>query len=141
MKRLIAAVLLYVVCSPLSIPPEPVKQPLRGWQCLAWVVHDEARGESLRGARAVLDVVLARMKSTGKTACEIIAQPKQFSGYNERAVYLVSKLAIGRYIVVANMKPVVRGCKFFHAVYVSPAWATKMKRCAQIGRHIFYKEK
>lgn len=133
---------LVLVCSPLAIPPKvkPYTGPEQ-WRCLAWVVHDEARGEPLKGARAVLDVVLARMKATGKSACEVIAQPRQFSGYKgHKALYELSDETLRRFVKVAKMKPVAVECKHFHATYVRPVWATKMRVCFRIGRHVFLKE-
>jgi len=143
MKRWIVLLVLLLVCSPLAIPPAmPKWKGPEQWRCLAWVVHDEARGEPLKGARAVLDVVLARMKDSGKTACEIVAAPRQFSGYkHERQLYELKNEALLRFVQVAKMKPIAVECKHFHATHVSPAWATKMIRCFQIGRHVFYKER
>lgn len=142
MKRLFLALILCFICLPLSTPQKVEYKPPEAWRCMAWVVHDESRGEPLRGARAVLDVVLWRMKKTGKSACEIVAQPKQFSGYKgERVLYELSDEALARFVRVAKMKPVAVQCTHFHAVYVRPAWATKMTRCYQIGRHVFYKER
>lgn len=142
MKRLIAALLLAIVCSPIAVTKEVVHTPTPSWRCLAWVVHDESRGEPLKGSRAVLDVVKKRMKDSGKSACEVVAEPKQFSGYSERKLYEeVSDEALHRYKRVAKMKPVAVECKYFHAVTVRPAWATKFKPCIRIGKHIFYKEK
>jgi spore germination cell wall hydrolase CwlJ-like protein len=144
MLRVLLAILLAIVCSPLASPqkvrytsdPKP-----KAYQCLAWVVHDESRGEPLRGSRAVLDAVLKRMKDSGKAACEVIAEPSQFSGFYPEAPYDVSKEALQRFVAVAKMKPVTVECKYFHAVYVHPAWANKMTKCFQVGKHIFYKEK
>lgn len=145
MKKVLLAILLAVICSPLAIPGKVVYNPVpkqpTSWQCMAWVVHDESRGEPLKGSRAVLDVVLKRMKDTGKKACEVIAQPSQFSGYHSSAPYRVSKEAVERFVRVAKMRPVTVECKYFHAEYVHPEWATKMTKCFQIGKHIFYKEK
>lgn len=140
-KRILAAIALALVCAPLAIPKKPVKHAPEPLKCLVWVVHDESRGEPLRGSRAVLDAVLKRMKDTGKGACEIVSQPRQFSGYNAQAMYVDNKEALARYHVVKRMKPVTHECKYFHAVYVHPAWANKMTRCFRIGKHVFYKEK
>lgn len=144
-RKLVVAMLLAITCSPLAIPQQVVyntapKQPEES-HCMAWVVHNESRGEPLKGSRAVLDVVLKRMQDSGKKACEVIAEPKQFSGYYERSVHEVSEEALQRFIAVAAMRPVTTKCKYFHAKRVSPAWATKMTKCFQIGNHIFYKEK
>ena len=144
-KKLVVAIFLAIACSSLAIPtnvaytvvPETPKET----KCLAWVVHNESRGESLEGSRAVLDVVLKRMRDSGKEACDVIAERRQFSGYHERAVRNVSEEALRRYDVVSAMKPVGYKCKYFHAKHVRPAWATKMTKCFRIGNHLFFKEK
>lgn len=52
--------------------------------CMAQVIHDEARGESLAGKEAVAQVVLNRMKDGrfGRGACGVARKPRQFSGYH-----------------------------------------------------------
>ena len=52
--------------------------------CMAQLIHDEARGESLAGKEAVAQVVLNRVRSGkfGKGVCGVARAPKQFSGYH-----------------------------------------------------------
>lgn len=141
MKYLIAAILMVIVTVPLAAPQKVAYKPIPSWRCLAWVVHDESRGEPLKGSRAVLDVVKKRMKDSGKSACEVVAEHRQFSGYGKKWLYEdVDEVALLRYKRVAEMKPVAVECKYFHATNVRPAWATKMKPCYRVGKHIFYKE-
>lgn len=145
--RWLLAILLVAVCSPLAkIPPppptlKPVIKTITPEECLAWVIHSEARGESLRGARAVLDVVYARMKKRKKGACQIISAKKQFSGYHRGAFNKVTDGMLDRYYQASKLKPVMKGCTYFHADYVFPAWKDEMIECGVVGRHIFYKEK
>lgn len=49
--------------------------------CIALAVYYEARGESIRGQRAVASVIVNRAKSGlfPTTACGVVFQPKQFS--------------------------------------------------------------
>lgn len=108
--------------------------------CLAWVVWDEARGEPVESRRAVLDAVRERMKQKGKTACEVIAEPRQFSGYKLSYVQQVDENMLTMYEEADRIKPQVRGCAYFHATYVSPSWASKLTKCATINKHVFYKE-
>lgn len=145
--RWLLAGLLAAVCSPLATispspyVPKPLPREISAEECMAWVVHSEARGESLRGARAVIDVVHARMKKNKKGACQIISARKQFSGYKKGVFSKVTDSMLDRYHKAVALKPVVKGCTFFHATYVEPAWKFSMIECGQVGNHIFYKEK
>lgn len=141
MIRFLLTILLTTSCSVLAAPVKVLKEPVSVVQCGAWVIHDEARGESLKGARAVLDVVKERARLSGKTVCDVVKQPKQFSGYRKGQSFNVTAEQIERYWTVARMKPVVKGSTHFHATYVTPPWRKKMKLVKKVGRHIFYKEK
>jgi spore germination cell wall hydrolase CwlJ-like protein len=146
MKWLLA-ILLVAVCSQVATPPPmpPVPSPVvaitPSIRCMAWVIHDEARGEPLRGAKAVLDVVRTRMKKRKKTACQIISAKKQFSGYRRGVFDNVTDKMLARYFEADRMAPVMRGCEYFHANYTLPAWSNDMVRCGRVGAHVFYKEK
>ena len=145
MMRSVVFVLLMTACTQLSTPAQLVQKPVQldssDRACLAWVIDSEARGESLRGARAVLDVVLARSKNRKLTPCEVVAQRRQFSGYRPGVFNNISEEALTRYEVVRKMAPVAASCQYFHATYVSPPWITGMRRCTKVGNHIFYKPK
>lgn len=118
--------------------PEVGRQGLSSVACRAWAIHDESRGEPIQGQRAVLDVVIARAKKRKLSSCEIIMQPRQFSGYNGQELVVTEEM-LARYWKVARMKPVVEGCDYFHAKYVHPAWTSKMKQCKVVGNQKFYK--
>lgn len=137
------AVLLLAVCStlatPRTIPPAPVPVISSETKCAAWVTWDEARGEPLKGARAVLDAVIARMHKRNKTACEVVKERYQFQGYKPGITKEIPDEALTRYEAVRKMPPVTANCEYFHATHVHPAWSFKMRRCKQVGNHIFYK--
>ena len=108
--------------------------------CLAWIVWSEARGEPLRGKRAVLDVVKARMKASGQSACSVVSSPHQFSGYKKGMKIKVSEKQLTEYREVVSMSPVAANCNYFHNTSVNPHWAKGMKFCIRVGRHLFYKQ-
>jgi spore germination cell wall hydrolase CwlJ-like protein len=143
LSKALLAIFLAAYCQALAVPSEVVLKPLRATekQCKAWVVWDEARGEPSKGARAVLDAVLTRMKKRNKTACEVVAEPKQFSGYRPFITFKIDDKILANYEAIRKLPPVVVGCDYFHAVYVSPKWARGMQKCKQVGNHIFFKEK
>lgn len=144
MKKLLVLLLL-LVSAELAIPPEVIKEPYKrppsDSECMAVAIHDEARGEPVKGMRAVLDTILARMKKRNKTACEVVLEHKQFSGMKPYMLFDIPEEIITNYEKVARLPPVVRGCDYFHATHASPKWAKEMTICKQVGKHIFYKEK
>src|SRR5438874_2634398 len=146
MRWMLAVLLLaysMTLATPHAVPPAPAAPVpiLSDEKCSAWVVWDEARGEPLKGARAVLDAVLARMHKRNKTACEVVKERYQFQGYKPGAIQKVPDEALTRYEAVRKMPPVTANCEYFHATYVHPAWRLKMRRCKQVGKHIFYQPK
>lgn len=126
----------------------------REQRCLAAAVYFEARGEPVKGQAAVAQVVLNRVKAPSypSTICGVVYQNKkwrnrcQFSfacdGIRDK---VTDKKSYAQAAKVA--KSVTRGKSWsrvvgssthYHATYVKPRWAKKMKRLTKIGRHIFY---
>lgn len=129
--------------TPLAVPSKVPLAPAITIDdiCLAWVIDNEARGESILGQRAVLDVVKNRMATKKLTACQVVKEPYQFSGYHKGMKLKATKEMLHRLDDVSKMKPVVPSATYFHAKYVRPSWAAKMKRILTIGRHIFFAER
>lgn len=126
----------------------------REQRCLAAAVYFEARGEPAAGQAAVAQVVLNRVKAPSypSTICGVVYQNKkwrnrcQFSfacdGIRDK---VTDKKSYSQAAKIA--KSVTRGKSWsrvvgssthYHATYVKPRWAKKMKRLTKIGRHIFY---
>jgi spore germination cell wall hydrolase CwlJ-like protein len=124
--------------------------------CLATAIYHEARYESARGQRAVAEVVLARTRTRGrpKSVCGVVyegawrATGCQFSftcdGLSDRAgnterwsrAKRIAREALAR---KGKSARVARGASHYHAAYVRPRWAKRMRRVARIGTHIFYR--
>jgi spore germination cell wall hydrolase CwlJ-like protein len=138
MIRWLVGMLLMVACSRLASLPAPLAPLYDDNICLAWVVDDEARGEPPRGQRAVYDVVKHRMVVRRKTACEVVMERKQFSGYKPGMHLYVNDLMLDRLSRIQKMRPVVPKADYFHATYVKPSWAALMKQKLKIGLHVFY---
>ncbi len=123
--------------------------------CLSTAVYFEARGESYRGQVGVAQVVMNRVKSRAfpNSICGVVFQNKswrnrcQFSfacdGIPDRvrepdawakAEEVTQKVTSGEIYL-----PEVADAINYHANYVYPAWAPRMKRLTQIGTHIFYR--
>ena len=107
--------------------------------CIAVTLTKEAATEGLLGKRAVYDTIISRMKGSGKTACQVILQPNQFSWTKDIETFpSPSKKELTTYRFVAKMKPVVEGAKYFHRKDIKPSWAKKMKSKLKIKSHVFY---
>ncbi len=132
-----------MLCVSLLSTPSPISLITDDTLCLAWVVQDEARGEPVKGQKAVLDVVLKRMEVRHLSACEVVKQPSQFSGYKQgmeiKLYENVSLESLTKLHELCKMEPVVKNSEYFHAQSTKPSWRNKMKRVVQIGKHIFYR--
>jgi spore germination cell wall hydrolase CwlJ-like protein len=124
-------------------------------RCLAQAIYFEARGEPPGGQAAVAGVILARTRDERypSSICRVVYQNAQrrnacqFSfacdGVRDsimeprawqRAKRIANHVLGGRWPLHH-----IRGATHYHATYVSPGWAPKMKRLAKIGRHVFYR--
>ncbi len=125
--------------------------------CMATAIYFEARGESYRGQVAVGQVVMNRVahKLYPDTICGVVYQNQskrnacQFSfacdGIPER---VTEQKAWDQAMKIA--KDVVSGKEYiadvgysthYHATYVYPHWAPRMKKNTKIGMHVFYQFK
>ncbi|HEU6442695.1 MAG TPA: cell wall hydrolase [Microvirga sp.] len=126
-------------------------------RCLAEAVYFEARSEPEEGQAAVAQVVLNRVKSGlyPSSICGVVYQNRhrhlacQFtfacegkalritdSTSWERAKRVASAVLEGKTYLAD-----VGGSTHYHANYVRPYWARRLKKMDVIGRHIFYKLK
>lgn len=125
--------------------------------CLATAIYFEARGENYRGQVAVAQVVRNRVKHRAypNSICSVVFQNQswknrcQFSfacdGIPERikekkawkqAEEIATKVINGD-IYLAE----VANATHYHANYVRPKWAPKLRKLTKIGVHIFYRFK
>lgn len=117
------------------------------------VLVGEAGGEGSAGIAAVAEVIRNRMERSGKSAYEVVTQPKQFSclnnttpeklvrrhaHVNNQQAYMCARLLIHDPFNAA-ISDTVKGATHFHAVEVFPVWANPTKRTAVIRHHIFYR--
>jgi hypothetical protein len=143
--------------APVTVFPEEPKTEYsaQDLNCLAQAVYFEARSESYRGQVAVAQVVMNRLAHPlyPKTICKVVFQDSgkrnacQFSfacdGIPEvvrekkpweQAEEIAKKVASGELYL-----PEVGNATHYHATYVYPDWAPRLKRVTKIGMHIFYK--
>ena len=124
------------------------------FQCMATAIYFEARGESYRGQVAVGQVVLNRVshKLYPGTICGVVYQNQhkrnacQFSfacdGRPERiteAKAWAQAEEIARGVISGELYLTEVGhATHYHATYVYPHWAPRMKKVTKIGLHVFY---
>ena len=137
---------------PISSIPDNLSKEQR---CLAEAVYFEARSEPPEGQAAVAQVVLNRMKSGLYPAsiCGVVYQNRhrhlacQFtfacegkalrtteSDAWDQAKQIASAVLEGKTYLAE-----VGGATHYHAKYVRPYWAKRLKKMDVIGQHIFYK--
>ncbi|ODT46110.1 MAG: hypothetical protein ABS59_15210 [Methylobacterium sp. SCN 67-24] len=128
----------------------------REQRCLAEAVYFEARSEPEEGRAAVAQVVLNRVKSGiyPTSVCGVVYQNRhrklacQFTFACEGKSLRITEPAswqaaerIARDVYEGRVYLTdVAAATHYHADYVSPRWAAKMKKMDRIGRHIFYSE-
>ncbi|MDQ0546990.1 spore germination cell wall hydrolase CwlJ-like protein [Methylobacterium brachiatum] len=136
------------------IDPESLDKEQR---CLSEAVYFEARSESEAGRAAVAQVVLNRVKSGlyPSSVCGVVYQNRhhymgcQFSfacegkslritdaGAWESATRIARSVIEGRTYLAE-----VGAATHYHADYVRPGWARRLRKMDVIGRHIFYQLK
>lgn len=125
--------------------------------CLETAIYFEARGESYRGQVGVAQVVMNRVKHRlyPNTICGVVFQNQnrrnacQFSfacdGIPEtvtekdawaQAEEIAKKVVDGEIYLTE-----VANATHYHASYVYPDWAPRLKRLTKIGQHVFYRFK
>ncbi len=126
-------------------------------RCLAEAIYYEARGEGVAGEKAVAEVVLNRLHSGryGGSICRVVYEGVQeaqcqFSFACDGARYgpkspadwrsaglLAARILTGEE-VLANATGEATN---YHAAQIRPAWANRLVLTAQIGNHIFYRQR
>lgn len=145
--------------------PPPPREPFQNvseeeQKCLAQAIYFEARGEPVDGQQAIGDVVLNRVRSESypDSVCGVVWQGVPRSGIPDRLFRCQFSFACDGLPETPHNGPAwkqameiawvmlhtgMRGSLhdnvlYYHAEYVSPAWARAMFQVAQIGKHVFY---
>ena len=126
-------------------------------KCLAEGIYFEARGESKHGQKAVAQVIVNRVKNPvfPNSICGVVYHNKhmrnrcQFSfacdGIRDRVrskkAWRVATTIANKVIDGKVWLKEVGSASHYHADYVRPRWARKMKKMSKIGKHIFFRTK
>lgn len=123
------------------------------WRCLSEALYFEARGETVKGQIAVAEVILNRVSSSRfpDTVCGVIRQGTgrkfacQFTyTCDGRPEHISEPAAFSRVGKIARMmlngapRTLAGGATFYHTTGVNPRWASKFRRTARHGVHLFY---
>jgi N-acetylmuramoyl-L-alanine amidase len=115
--------------------------------CVAVAIYFEARGEGIDGQMMVAETIVNRVEDERwpDTACEVIAQPRQFSFYRDGRPNEPKDIeAYTTAVIVAKDalegNHLDTGALYFHADYVKPVWRHDLQSVGVVGRHIFYKD-
>lgn len=109
--------------------------------CLALAIYHESRGESEQGQYAVAEVVVNRSIERNKTICDVIYEPRQFSGSSKWKIpkdnnQWKQSINIATNVLDNEMKTnYTNGSMYFRVASLSP----KNKQIIRIGNHVFYK--
>ena len=155
----IEAVAVPAIPDPISADPKDDLhvQLLAEHRCLAEVMYYEARGEGEEGEKAVAEVVFHRIAGGdhGHTICAVVYEGAnravcQFSfacnGARDvrktadawrEAQILAARILTGE----VQLLDETSGATYYHATYVRPNWAPQLVRTAQIGNHVFYRQR
>jgi hypothetical protein len=124
-------------------------------QCLAEAMYYEARGEGVRGEKAIAEVVFNRMRSGlyPRSVCGVVHEGAGIEGgcqfsFTCNGEMLATKSrhdwVRARVLAAAIVSGVIKldgqtdGAISYHATYVDPDWGN-LVRTVQIGNHIFYR--
>ena len=125
--------------------------------CMATAIYFEARGESYRGQVAVAQVVMNRVghKLYPDSICGVVYQNQskrnacQFSfacdgipeTVNDQKSWKQAQQIARDVVSGKEYLPEVGYATHYHATYVRPHWAPRMKKVTKIGMHVFYQFK
>lgn len=142
MKRILAAIFLSILCGSVAannISKDVINSPT-DIQILQWIAYKESVGESVITIRAVLDVVLNRVRKNRETIYVTIHKPSQFPYIKRTGVRKVKdKKFLHKFWNALIMAPVLSKEYIFFNHYKSKhQWATKHRR---IGNLVFSQEK
>lgn len=121
--------------------------------CLARTVYWEAKGEEIGGLEAIAGVVMNRLGHEGfpNTVCGVVTEGSeqgncQFSWWcdgrpddvEEEKPYAAAK-EVARKVLNRQLEDRTGGALYFHHRRVSPQWAERYVKTAEVGDHLFYR--
>ena len=126
--------------------------------CMASNIYFEASTQSRIGKIAVSQVTMNRVRSPKfpNSVCEVVYQgpknPKnsklcQFSWFCDGKPDVIRSkrmwrecIYVAKYVILGGVPDITHQSTHYHANYVNPWWAKKMKLTVSLGDHIFYRQ-
>lgn len=162
MKKLILPLALLVFSGKAFTEKPDFK--LQDKKCIAANIFFEARNQGLAGMQAVGDVTMNRRHSSRypNSICGVVFQRKQFSWTHQISNRQIQNALLGitknlskkdkaamemshelaeRTVNEGKSVLLPENVLHYHADYVKPRWAAKMKRYTKIVSHVFYIDK
>jgi N-acetylmuramoyl-L-alanine amidase len=113
--------------------------------CIAVAIYFEARGEPIDGQMMVAETILNRAADPRwpDEPCDVIAQPKQFSFYDDKRSNRPRDMqAYTRAVLVAQEalsgEHLHTGALYYHTPSVRPVWRHDLQLIGSVGSHVFY---
>lgn len=113
--------------------------------CHSLNIYHEARGTNIRNQVAVAWVVRNRMNMSGRSACEVIYVPRQFSwttrrpGRPREAAAWRQSQELALMVMQDQISDITRGATHFHEYGIRPAWSRNARNSMRIGAHTFFR--
>ena len=126
--------------------------------CMASNIYFEAATQSRVGKIAVAQVTMNRVRSPKfpNSVCEVVYQgpqnPKnsrlcQFSWFCDGKPDVIRSkrmwrecVYVAKYVILGGVPDITHQSTHYHAKYVNPWWAKKMRLTVSLGDHIFYRQ-
>lgn len=151
-KVIFIALILYT--TKVTNPEFSMPINAREKSCIIEAVWHEARGESLNGRIAVINVIRNRVYSGmySGSYCKVIREPKQFSYWHQiknkkplvndsnRVLYLEIETLAEEALKGTILEVVPSDVLWYHHIRVSPKWSKRMKTDRVIGLHKFLRK-
>jgi hypothetical protein len=140
--------------APLAFEGHTELDRLRSLDCLAQAIYYEAGRESEDGQRAVAQVVLNRVRHPAwpNSVCGVVYQGPMRAGGGCQFTFTCDGSLMARpageawlrarrlaaEALAGYVHAPVANATHYHAYYVSPAWAPRLRPAGVIGAHLFY---
>lgn len=113
--------------------------------CAKAITYLEARGEGVKGIKAVRQVIANRARKSEQGMCKVVRKKAQFSSYKP-GMSLKSVRTDKKFLQAwedsSTMPPVLtKEYTHFFRRDVKPEWSRKMKCDRVVGHHVFCKER
>lgn len=138
-----------IKADPINQKYATMKQRMADLDCLSENIYMEGAGENFEGKVGIAQVTInrANSKKFGRGVCGEIYADSQFSWVKskpralrvrDKTAYKESEEVAKKVLLEGFRLPALINADHYHATYVHPVWANKMKQVAKIGNHIFY---